>query len=189
MFLRMLSYYISSHIKHALSPILFTYNYKPAAASKRAYPVSPAQRSYQALSKQRANSPKTITPCTASPACSPTCPPCAPTTFSPPTTYPHSPSSPSPPRYNSAPSTYCPLPTATASRSQYPTTKPQSTNKSDMASFAAFARPLRSATVNARKNGIHEVPDFGAAYPKPTRRKAVGESEPASRRLRSRGRK
>ncbi len=51
MFLRMLSYYISWHMKHALAPILFHDNDKPAAAAKRADPVAPAQRSDQALSK------------------------------------------------------------------------------------------------------------------------------------------
>ena len=51
MFLRMLSYYISWHMKHALAPILFTDNDKPAAAAKRADPVAPAQRSDEALSK------------------------------------------------------------------------------------------------------------------------------------------
>ena len=51
MFLRMLSYYIGWHMKHALAPILFTDNDKPAAAAKRADPVAPAQRSDQALSK------------------------------------------------------------------------------------------------------------------------------------------
>ena len=44
MFLRMLSYYISWHMKQALAPILFTDNDKPAAAAKRADPVAPAQR-------------------------------------------------------------------------------------------------------------------------------------------------
>ena len=85
--LRMLSYYISWHMKHALAPILFTDNDKPAAAAKRADPVAPAQRSDEALSKAaRANAPTMTTRCTASPACSPTWPPSAPTTFSPPTT-------------------------------------------------------------------------------------------------------
>jgi hypothetical protein len=51
MFLRMLSYYISWHMKHALAPILFTDNDKPAAAAKRTDPVAPAQRSDEALSK------------------------------------------------------------------------------------------------------------------------------------------
>ena len=51
MFLRMLSYYIGWHMKHALAPILFTDNDKPAAAAKRADPVAPAQRSDEALSK------------------------------------------------------------------------------------------------------------------------------------------
>jgi hypothetical protein len=51
MFLRMLSYYISWHMKQALAPILFVDNDKPAAAAKRANPVAPAQRSDQALTK------------------------------------------------------------------------------------------------------------------------------------------
>jgi hypothetical protein len=51
MFLRMLSYYISWHMKQALAPILFQDNDKPAAAAKRADPVAPAQRSDNALTK------------------------------------------------------------------------------------------------------------------------------------------
>jgi Transposase DDE domain len=51
MFLRMLSYYISWHMKQALAPILFQDNDKPAAEAKRANPVAPAQRSDQALRK------------------------------------------------------------------------------------------------------------------------------------------
>ena len=51
MFLRMLSYYISWHMKAALAPILFVDNDKPAAAAKRANPVAAAQRSDQALNK------------------------------------------------------------------------------------------------------------------------------------------
>jgi transposase len=51
MFLRMLSYYISWHMKQTLAPILFTDNDKPAAAAKRADPVAPAQRSDEALAK------------------------------------------------------------------------------------------------------------------------------------------
>jgi transposase len=51
MFLRMLSYYISWHMKQALAPILFQDNNKPAAAAKRVDPVAPAQRSDQALAK------------------------------------------------------------------------------------------------------------------------------------------
>src|SRR6516165_389407 len=50
MFLRMLSYYISWHMKQALAPILFQDNDKPAAA-KRAGPVAAAQRSDEALTK------------------------------------------------------------------------------------------------------------------------------------------
>lgn len=51
LFLRMLSYYISWHMKQALAPILFADNDKPAAAAKRADPVAPAQRSDKALAK------------------------------------------------------------------------------------------------------------------------------------------
>jgi transposase len=51
MFLRMLSYYISWHMKQALAPILFVDNDKPAAAAKRANPVAAAQRSDTALTK------------------------------------------------------------------------------------------------------------------------------------------
>ena len=51
MFLRMLSYYISWHMKLVLAPILFQDNDKPAAAAKRANPVAPAQRSDEALAK------------------------------------------------------------------------------------------------------------------------------------------
>ena len=51
MFLRMLSYYISWHMKQALAPILFHDNDKPAAAAKRTNPVAPAQRSDEALNK------------------------------------------------------------------------------------------------------------------------------------------
>ncbi len=51
MFLRMLSYYISWHMKQDLAPILFIDNDKPAAAAKRANPVAAAQRSDTALTK------------------------------------------------------------------------------------------------------------------------------------------
>ena len=51
MFLRMLSYYISWHMKQALAPILFQDNDKPAAAAKRPDPVAPAHRSDEALTK------------------------------------------------------------------------------------------------------------------------------------------
>ena len=51
MFLRMLSYYISWHMKQVLAPILFQDNDKPAAAAKRAHPVAPAQRSDEARNK------------------------------------------------------------------------------------------------------------------------------------------
>ncbi|MFZ1179719.1 MAG: IS1634 family transposase [Mycobacterium sp.] len=51
MFLRMLSYYISWHMKQALAPILFVDTDKTAAAAKRPNPVAPAQRSDSALKK------------------------------------------------------------------------------------------------------------------------------------------
>jgi hypothetical protein len=51
MFLRMLSYYISWHMKQRLAPILFLDNDKPAAAAKRTNPVAAAQRSNTALAK------------------------------------------------------------------------------------------------------------------------------------------
>src|SRR5262249_55255345 len=51
MFLRMLSYYVSWHMKQALAPILFQDNDKPAAAAKRTDPIVPAQRSDEALTK------------------------------------------------------------------------------------------------------------------------------------------
>ena len=51
MFLRMLSYYISWHMKQDLAPILFHDNDKPAANAKRADPVAAAQRSNTALAK------------------------------------------------------------------------------------------------------------------------------------------
>jgi transposase len=51
MFLRMLSYYISWHMKQRLAPILFQDNDKTAAAAKRTDPVAAAQRSNTALAK------------------------------------------------------------------------------------------------------------------------------------------
>ena len=51
LFLRMLSYYLSWHMKQALAPILFVDNDRPAAAAKRANPVAAAQRSDTALTK------------------------------------------------------------------------------------------------------------------------------------------
>ena len=51
MFSRMLSYYISWHMKQALTPILFHDHDKPAAAAKRPNPVVAAQRSDAALAK------------------------------------------------------------------------------------------------------------------------------------------
>src|SRR5258708_1880215 len=51
MFLRMLSYYLSWHLKQALAPILFQDNDKPAAHAKPTHPVAAAQRSNEALAK------------------------------------------------------------------------------------------------------------------------------------------
>ena len=51
MFLRMLSYYISWHMKQVLAPILFQDNDNPGAAAKRTNPVAAAQRSDTALAK------------------------------------------------------------------------------------------------------------------------------------------
>jgi hypothetical protein len=51
MFLRMLSYYISWHMKQDLAPILFQDNDKPAANAKRADPVAAAERSDAVLAK------------------------------------------------------------------------------------------------------------------------------------------
>jgi Transposase DDE domain len=51
MFLRMLSYYISWHMKQALAPLLFRDHDKPAAAAERTNPVAAAQRSDAALAK------------------------------------------------------------------------------------------------------------------------------------------
>ena len=50
-FLRMLSYYLSWHMKQDLAPILFRDHDKPAAAAKRTDPVAAAQRSNPALAK------------------------------------------------------------------------------------------------------------------------------------------
>ncbi|EUA50115.1 putative transposase [Mycobacterium xenopi 3993] len=114
LFLRMLSYYISWHMKQALAPILFADNDKPAAAAKRADPVAPPNAPIKPSPRPPANAPKTTTRCTASPACSPTWPPSAPTRFNPPTTCRHSPKSPTPPHCNGEPSNCSTSPTATA---------------------------------------------------------------------------
>ncbi len=50
-FLRMLSYYLSWHMKQHLAPILFCDHDKPAARAKRTDPVAAAQRSNPALAK------------------------------------------------------------------------------------------------------------------------------------------
>ena len=51
LFLRMLSYYLSWHMKQDLAPILFYDHDKPAARAKRTDPVAAAQRSNPALAK------------------------------------------------------------------------------------------------------------------------------------------
>jgi hypothetical protein len=50
-FLRMLSYYLTWHMKQSLAPMLFTDHDKPAAAAARPSPVAPAHRSDAALHK------------------------------------------------------------------------------------------------------------------------------------------
>jgi transposase len=50
-FLRMLSYYLSWHMRQHLAPLLFHDDDKPAAHAKRADPVAAAQRSDRALAK------------------------------------------------------------------------------------------------------------------------------------------
>ena len=92
MFLRMLSYYISWHMKQALAPILFHDNDKPAARRQthRSRCRGPTLRCRAGQGRPQTHH-TTTTRCTASPACSPTWPPSAPTTSSPPTTCQHSP--------------------------------------------------------------------------------------------------
>jgi hypothetical protein len=50
-FLRMLSYYVSWHMKQSLAPILFQVHNKNQAMAKRTNPVAPAERSDRALTK------------------------------------------------------------------------------------------------------------------------------------------
>jgi CubicO group peptidase (beta-lactamase class C family) len=50
----------------------------------------------------------------------------------------------------------------------------------DMGSFAGLARPLRNAIEAARHTGFREVPQLGAAYPKPARRRAAAPAKAAS---------
>ena len=90
-FLRMLSYYLSWHMKQDLAPILFCDHDKPAAAPSA--PTRSPRRNVQTPRWPRhpANAPRTTTRCIVSPACSPTWPPSAPTTSSPTTTCPRSP--------------------------------------------------------------------------------------------------
>jgi CubicO group peptidase (beta-lactamase class C family) len=50
----------------------------------------------------------------------------------------------------------------------------------DMGSFAGLAGPLRDAIELARDQGLIEVPEFGASYPKPARRRSGVPSTAAS---------
>jgi CubicO group peptidase (beta-lactamase class C family) len=50
----------------------------------------------------------------------------------------------------------------------------------DMGSFAGLAGPLRSAMAAARHQGPIEVPQLGATYPKPGRRRAAPPARAAS---------
>jgi CubicO group peptidase (beta-lactamase class C family) len=50
----------------------------------------------------------------------------------------------------------------------------------DMASFALLARPLRAAIEAARSAGPVRVPDFGAPYPKRTRKPTAKPAAAAS---------
>jgi hypothetical protein len=45
----------------------------------------------------------------------------------------------------------------------------------DMAAFAVLARPLRTAIEAARSSDPLRVPAFGAPYPKPAKKTAVGK--------------
>ena len=70
MFLRMLSYYLSWHMKQALAPILFQDNDKPAALPNGPTPSPPPNAPMKPWPRPPANAPKTAPRCTASPACS-----------------------------------------------------------------------------------------------------------------------
>src|SRR4029077_1965972 len=120
MFLRMLSYYISWHMKAALAPILFVDNEKPAAAAKRTNPVAPAQRSDEALTKAARKRTDDHTPVHSFTSLLADLATICANQSNPPTTCRHSPRSPPPPHYSGAPSNYSPSPTASATRSQYP---------------------------------------------------------------------
>jgi CubicO group peptidase (beta-lactamase class C family) len=50
----------------------------------------------------------------------------------------------------------------------------------DMASFAVLARPLRAAIAAARAAGPHPVPEFGAPYPRPARKRATKRAPTAA---------
>ena len=63
-FLRMLSYYLSWHMKQDLAPILFCDHDKPAARANRTDPVAAAQRSNPALAKASRKRTGTTTRCT-----------------------------------------------------------------------------------------------------------------------------
>ena len=92
LFLRMLSYYLSWHMKQDLAPILFL-RPRQTRRPRQAAPTRSPRRNVQTPRWPRhpANAPRTTTRCIVSPACSPTWPPSAPTTSSPTTTCPRSP--------------------------------------------------------------------------------------------------
>ena len=50
----------------------------------------------------------------------------------------------------------------------------------DMASFAVLARPLRAAIAATRAAGPHPVPEFGAPYPRPARKRATKRAPTAA---------
>ena len=76
-FLRMISYYITWHLQARLAPVLFTDDDKPAARPARQSPVAPAARSRRHWPRRPPSTPRPLSRCTASPACSPTWPPSA----------------------------------------------------------------------------------------------------------------
>ena len=90
-FLRMLSYYISWHMKQDLAPILFYDNDKPPRPPNAPTPSPPPNAPMTRWPRPPANAPTTTPRYSASPACSPTWPPSASTTSNPPATCQRSP--------------------------------------------------------------------------------------------------
>jgi hypothetical protein len=91
MFLRMLSYYISWHMKQVLAPSCLSTTTNPPPSPNVPTPSRPHNAPMRPWPKPRVNAPSRTPQYTASPACSPIWPPCAPTRFNPPTTCPRSP--------------------------------------------------------------------------------------------------